>query len=498
MKKTNRFLVLLTAFFLSVSFPCFGLVYGTVTDAFKNPVSGASVVFTSESDSSQSWSAVTDVTGKYQINIFTSVLDNSHLPQSFLLKQNYPNPFNPTTIIPFTLSKPNNCILWIYNVQGQKVRTLIDGYFSTGGHSVIWNGLDDRNRPSSAGIYFYRMQVGGKSETKKMLLLEGGVPDNYRGISAINKPEKSGKTALATYRVTITGNDIVQYKNIGLVIIDAGTYDFKVIRINQYQGITFVSIPGGTFQMGDEIGDLWNTCIPVHTVTVSSFQMSEWEITNVQYAKYLNEALATGDITADSVRVKGLKGSYNGREYMYLSGLSPVDSDARCWIKYAKGAFLVESGKENYPVIWVSWYGAKAFALYNRLDLATEAEWEYACRAGRNYLYGTDDGTLSASKVNFWDNGIHHPVNVGSYPRNPFGIYDMSGNVWEWCNDWYGSYSAESVSNPTGAFSGTYRVLRGGGWFGTVSGCRSAFRYYYVPDEGDDDIGFHVVRHVSQ
>jgi hypothetical protein len=231
MKNLNFFNVFFVALLLINVGPCFGIISGTVTDAFKNPVAGASVVFTDESDSTRSWSATTDTNGKYQIVITTSVGENS-LPQSFLLKQNYPNPFNPTTIIPFTLSKPDYCMLSIYNIQGQKVRTLIDGYFSMGEHSAIWNGLDEMNRQASAGIYFYQLRVGSKSETKKLLLLDGGASGNYRSVSSLSKPEISGKITATTYRVTISGNDIVQYKENGLVISDAKTYDFTVIRIN--------------------------------------------------------------------------------------------------------------------------------------------------------------------------------------------------------------------------------------------------------------------------
>ncbi len=110
----------------------------------------------------------------------------------------------------------------------------------------------------------------------------------------------------------------------------------------------------------------------------------------------------------------------------------------------------MKSGYENWLVAWVAWYGSKSFADYYGLDLPTEAEWEYASRGGKQYMYGTADGTISTSTVNYWDTGIKHPVAVGSYPKNPFGLYDMSGYLWEWCSDWYGSYTSGSANNPTG------------------------------------------------
>ena len=259
-------------------------------------------------------------------------------------------------------------------------------------------------------------------------------------------------------------------------------------------GITFVSIPGGTFQMGDTEGGGSSDEKPVHTVTVSGFEMSVYEITNAQYAKYLNEALVSGDIIATSSILKGAKGVYSGQEYIYLSG--SYDKNNKCWITYNNGTFTVASGKENWPVVWVTWYGSKAFALYYGLDLPTESEWEYACRGGKQYTYGTDDGTISSAKANY--NGIiGHPVDVGSYPKNPFGLCDMSGNVWEWCHDWHGTYPSGSANNPSGAHSGSFRVLRGGGWFNSDSDCRSADRGIDSPDGWGSIVGFRVVRRIS-
>ena len=250
--------------------------------------------------------------------------------------------------------------------------------------------------------------------------------------------------------------------------------------------ITFVSILGGTFQMGDEVGDLSDSSQPVHTVTVSGFEMSITEITNAQYAVYLNEALASGDVTAMSFTVKGAKGDYSGQEYLDLDA-------SYCEISYNGGTFKVDTGKENRPVDEVTWYGSKAFALFYGLDLPTEAEWEYACRGGKQYKYGTDDGTINSSKANYNEN-VGHTTDVGNYPANPFGLYDMSGNVWEWCHDWIGTYPSGSVMNPSGAQTGSYRILRGGFWLVDADYCRSAVRTHYYPDGSGHGIGFRVVR----
>ena len=222
--------------------------------------------------------------------------------------------------------------------------------------------------------------------------------------------------------------------------------------------LILVSIPGGTFQMGSNNGE--SNERPVHQVTVSAFQMSAKEITNSQYAAYLNAALVDGEIYASIKRVTGAKGDYNGREYIDLD--QPYDSGNPCWISFNGTVFGVSYGKENLPVVYVSWYGAKAFADKYGLDLPREAEWEYAARGGKGYEYGTDDGTIGIAKANYRGGWGSSPKNVGSYPANPFGLYDLAGNAWEWCNDWYGTYSDAIQTNPTGPSSGSYRIMRGG------------------------------------
>ena len=265
----------------------------------------------------------------------------------------------------------------------------------------------------------------------------------------------------------------------------------KSASTQKIKGIIFVSIPGDSFTMGDEKGDLNPDCRPVHTVTVSSFQMSDAEITNAQYCEYLNMALARNDITATNSTVMGITGPFGGQEYIELSG--NYNADNQCCITYSNNKFSVLPGRENWPVVYVTWYGAKAFAEYYGWDLPLEAEWEYACRGGKKYLYGTDDGTISSAKANY-DAAVGHPVPVKSYPQNPYGLYDMSGNVCEWCGDWFESYSAENVKSVPGARLGSFRVLRGGGWSGVDSVCRSDHRSYSVPGGRNYAVGFRVVR----
>jgi formylglycine-generating enzyme len=258
-------------------------------------------------------------------------------------------------------------------------------------------------------------------------------------------------------------------------------------------GITFVSIPGGTFKMGGSFKfksgkDAIEVKMPVLIVTVKPFQMSEAEITNAQYCKYLNEAKESGCITIVNNTVKAIKGTYNGEYFLYMSGNWESDFPGnRCWIAYSDSAFSVVAGHENWPVVSVTWYGSKAFAEHYGWDLPREAEWEHACRGGKGYEYGTYNGKISSSKANVFGS-IRHPVNVKSYPKNPFGLYDMSGNVSEWCSDRYENSSP--AVNPTDVHTGLRPVVRGGGW---ANDGFYAYSFSSFPHEGNDSFGFRVV-----
>jgi formylglycine-generating enzyme required for sulfatase activity len=134
--------------------------------------------------------------------------------------------------------------------------------------------------------------------------------------------------------------------------------------------------------------------------------------------------------------------------------------------------------------------GKKAGRVYR---LPTEAEWEYACRAGSKAAYGFgDERDLLGDYAWFTQNsgGKTHPV--GEKKPNAWGLYDMHGNVWEWCSDWHGEYPEGAVSDPTGSREASHRVVRGGGWFYEATFCRSAIRRWIVPAKRSDSIGFRV------
>jgi serine/threonine-protein kinase len=139
-----------------------------------------------------------------------------------------------------------------------------------------------------------------------------------------------------------------------------------------------------------------------------------------------------------------------------------------------------------------------AFCVWAGVRLPTEAEWERAARgtAGRKYPWG--DEPINEQRANY-GGGPRHPTPVGIYPlgNTPDGICDFAGNVWEWCEDWFAEYTADSVSNPHGAPGGSLRVIRGGGWGYGAGHCRSAYRFRGEPSVRGDDLGFRLARSVS-
>jgi formylglycine-generating enzyme len=258
--------------------------------------------------------------------------------------------------------------------------------------------------------------------------------------------------------------------------------------------ISTVIIPAGTFTGGspsDEL-DRWSDETQ-HQVTLSAFRMSKYEITNAQYAAFLN---------AKSIGSNGLyaAGAYPTQPLIYAS------SGNYDWgLHYSGSQWVPVAGYEAFPVIYVTWYGATEFATYVGGRLPTEAEWEYACRANTTTVFYT--GTcLSNLQANYdWVTPYGTCTNtsttspgktlaVGTYAANAYGLYDMTGNVWEWCSDWYDDYTTTAQTNPAGAATGSYHVFRGGGWVSPADRCRSGNRGWDRSDDtGSKDLGFRVV-----
>ncbi len=260
-----------------------------------------------------------------------------------------------------------------------------------------------------------------------------------------------------------------------------------------YLGMEFVWIPGGCFKMGspqtEATYDPDET--PVHDVCVKGFWMSKYEVTNREFVRFLNDV--------------GKRSTDINRPWFETK-----EEDQDSHIIGEVGKFQVENGYENHPVIEVSWYGAKAFARWigekngKLCRLPSEAEWEYVCRNGKQnskYPWGETSPCCKKGMINgakFDDDNLCHATGtepVGSYKPNAFGVYDMSGNVWEWCEDWYSEtyYRKSPRDNPMGPNKGKLRVLRGGSWSSKAWLLRCANRDSIFPTSRNYDFGFRIV-----
>ena len=231
-------------------------------------------------------------------------------------------------------------------------------------------------------------------------------------------------------------------------------------------GMKLVLIPKGTFMMGSPESEKGrNENETQHEVTISKdYYLGVYEVTQAQYEKVIGK------------NPSRFQGAIVGNENADL----PVDNvswdDAVAFCKK-----LSDLPEEK-----------KAGRVYR---LPTEAQWEYACRAGSKTAYSFDDeeGLLPVYGW-FYRNSSKRTHTVGLLEPNAWGLYDMHGNVWEWCSDWYGEYPNGAVSDPVGPRprKGSHRVIRGGSWCHEAAYCRSAYRYRYVPQDQDDLFGFRV------
>jgi formylglycine-generating enzyme required for sulfatase activity len=258
--------------------------------------------------------------------------------------------------------------------------------------------------------------------------------------------------------------------------------------------VGFVYVPGGTFTIGDTRGEGSSDELPTHSVTLNSFYIGKYEVTQTQYAQYMQpistwaSSYGLGDnYPAYFVSWFAILKYCNLRSI--AEGLNPVytisgSTDPANW-----GA-VPSSDNSTWQAVICNWSA-------NGYRLPTEAEWEYAARGAANdpdYLYsGSDDIDTVAW---YYSNSEDTSHQVCTKAHNGLGLYDMSGNVYEWCWDWYGSsyYSSSPSNNPTGPDSGPNRVVRGGVWNSNSLYCRVAKRNSRYPYYNYNIIGFRVCR----
>ena len=248
-------------------------------------------------------------------------------------------------------------------------------------------------------------------------------------------------------------------------ILAAGVFYFLAGKNRQEyageDGAPAVLIPGGGFVMGDDDDS------PRREIFVSEFYLDKFEVTLARYAAFLK---ATGSVKPPD-------------------GWQTAD---------------LQTGAE-LPVVGVDWHDADSYCRWAGKRLPTEAEWERAARDGdeRKYPWGSDPASPEHARFGkphqnpVYKDGV---VRVGSYPKgvSPFGIYDLSGNVWEWVNDWHSaSFRRDDVRNPKGPDKGTHKVMRGGGWYDPADRITATKRMYAEPAQRDAEVGFRCASDVQ-
>jgi len=243
------------------------------------------------------------------------------------------------------------------------------------------------------------------------------------------------------------------------------------LRTEIIQGIKLITIPAGTFLMGtkDTDHDWFSHSRPVREVRLDSFQLSVCEINQAQFEKVTgyNPSLMKGNDSRPVDQVSWFDAAAFCNKLSELAGLMPCYDIRNRTCIFSRNGFR----------------------------LPTEAEWEYACRAGTNtkYYTGNEEGSLDrASWYRTNSEGTTH--SVGQKDPNAWGLFDMHGNVWEWCNDWQGNYKNCTKENPRGPNWGYSRVLRGGGWHYPAVGCRSTYRHRAKPEYRLSTVGFRIAR----
>ena len=223
---------------------------------------------------------------------------------------------------------------------------------------------------------------------------------------------------------------------------------------------------------------------PVHIVRLTyDYWMGKYEVTFDEFTTYCKATLARMPDDSGWGRGKRPVINLNWKEATaYCNWLSEKEG---LKVAYdANGNLLDKTGNSTKDITKVEGY-----------RLPTEAEWEYAARGGQNTKGYKYSGSDTLSEVGWYkDNAGSKTHEVGKKKANELGIFDMSGNVWEWCYDWYASYTSKTQTNPIGANSGPYRLIRGGGWYYSAHYCRVVIWGSYYPSFMSSNLGFRIVR----
>ena len=365
---------------------------------------------------------------------------------------------------------------------------------------------DPKAQKEAESALAMRLNVESIDWSKRMILAVKGRPTRgEHGSIRFDAPKIQGKVLLIPWhqenritRAPYAGPPM------GFALVDRfeGEITFLPrIQVNSL-GMNLLLIPGGKFVMGSPKSeeDRLDEELPHEVEITQPFYLGKHEVTVGQFKAFVKDTNYRTEAEKDG---KGGK-AFNGKEF--------VQKPEFTW----KSLHFTQS--DDHPVTVVSWNDAVAFCAWlskkedKTYRLPTEAEWEYACRGGTKTRFGAGDkdidlkaaGNIADATLKMkwkeavwatnWDDGFPFTAPVGQFRPNDFGLYDMHGNVWEWCSDWYGEdyYGKSPKQDPQGPLSGKQRVERGGAWSTQPKFCRSAFRDFHEPEYRSDCVGFRV------
>lgn len=329
------------------------------------------------------------------------------------------------------------------------------------------------NRMTHVFVNLINNEVTNRSvwaRNQKKVIAASVVPRSFTTQRVETKP-------IVTSGATANVEEVVEESVIESVETVMASPDMTVVpKSSNIDLVEMVTVPAGSFEMGAKRSG--NDERPIHDVSVNSFQISKYEVTNDQYCAFLNE----------------MKCSENGK---YKDVLMCEPSLEGVNIEYVNGRFLSKQGKGYYPMVGVTWQGATEFCKWAGGRLPTEAEWEFAAKGGSEPGGTNYAGSGLFYKVGWGKGNSDGRVHmVGQKSPNELGIYDMSGNVIEWCADWYGEnyYKKSEGENPLGPDAGTKKVARGGCYAFDNDNCEVSRRLAIEPNSYGGNAGFRLCK----